>query len=419
MFTKMVNKLPIKKKDAESVYLVSSFFSGLIFSLVFAANQLYRVQTVGLNPLQLVLVGTALEVTAFIFEIPTGVVADIFSRRLSVIIGTFLFGIGFLVEASVPIFGIIILAQVIWGTAWTFISGAHSAWITDEVGVKNVGPVFLRSSQLHRIGNLAGIPFFILLGNVSYRLPIFIGGLLFLGLGIFRLILMPETNFKPTPKEQRDTWKTGVNTFKDGLALVRIKPILLSFAIAAVFVGLYSEGYDRLSEAHLIGQFAFPQILSGGDPIILWFAAIRVVGLVLSLGSIEVVKRRVNTADNVRIAKILIILYGFISLGLLAFAFSKYFYLSIFSILLIDASRSLTGPLIDTFVNKYIPTSVRATMLSMTAQLDAVGQLIGGPIVGYVGNLRSTRAALTLSSTLLLPAIPLYRRMMRQAENSN
>ncbi len=77
----------------------------MIFSLVLAANQLYRVQTVGLNPLQLVLVGTVLEVTAFIFEIPTGIVADLYSRRLSVIIGTFLFGIGFLAEASVPVFG--------------------------------------------------------------------------------------------------------------------------------------------------------------------------------------------------------------------------------------------------------------------------------------------------------------------------
>ena len=88
----------MKKLDAKFVYLTSSFMAGFILSIVFAANQLYRVQTVGLDPLQLVLVGTTLEVTAFLFEIPTGVVADVYSRRLSVVIGTFLFGLGFLVE---------------------------------------------------------------------------------------------------------------------------------------------------------------------------------------------------------------------------------------------------------------------------------------------------------------------------------
>ena len=38
------------------------------------------VQVVGLDPLQTVLIGTALEDSAFTFEIPAGVVADTFSQ---------------------------------------------------------------------------------------------------------------------------------------------------------------------------------------------------------------------------------------------------------------------------------------------------------------------------------------------------
>jgi len=30
---------------------------------------------------------------------------------------------------------------------YTFTSGAHQAWITDEEGVKNIGPVFIRAGQ--------------------------------------------------------------------------------------------------------------------------------------------------------------------------------------------------------------------------------------------------------------------------------
>jgi len=404
----------LKKLDAKTVYWIQSFVVGVIFSTVFAANQLYRVQTVGLDALQLVLVGTALEVTAFIFEVPTGIVADVYSRRLSVIIGTFLFGLSFMIEAAFPLFGIIILAQVVMGVAWTFISGAESAWITDEVGAEKVGPIFLRSSQFHQIGNLIGIPFFVVLGNISYQMAIFVGGVLFFALGIFRLLTMPEQGFSRTPKEERENWKAIVTTLKSGINLARAKPILLTFAVIAIFVGLYSEGYDRLSEAHFLEQFEFPALPWGGDPIVSWFAIMRVGTMILAIGATEFVKRNLDTADNRKIAKFLQGVYGFISLGLLIFAWSRNFYLAILATWLIDTMRSLTGPLIDTWVNKYIESKVRATMLSMTSQLDALGQIAGGPIVGVVGNLRSIRAALTLSALLILPVVPLYGRTTKQ-----
>lgn len=406
----------MKPANPRTVYWIGSFFVGLIFSIVFAANQLYRVQTVGLNPFQLVLVGTALEVTAFLFEVPTGIIADMVSRRLSVIIGTFLFGIGFLVEASFPIFWVIILAQVIWGTAWTFISGAHTAWITDEVGVENVGPVLLRSSQLNMIGHLTGVPFFILLGNINYRVPIFFGGGLFLLLGIYRFLAMPETGFVPAPKEERNTFQEMIHTFRNGINLARMKPILLTFALISIFVGLYSEGYDRLSEAHFIQKFVFPEVPWGGDPIVSWFAGMRILGTFLSLGATEFLKRRLDTTDNARISRILGGIYGLISLGLFVFAWSGDFYLAIAATLLVDTLRSLTDPLIDTWVNQYIESRVRATMLSMTSQLDAFGQMFGGPLVGVIGNLRSIRAALTTSALLILPAVPLYEKTVGQSK---
>jgi DHA3 family tetracycline resistance protein-like MFS transporter len=33
----------------------------------------------------------------------------------------------------------VLLSQVIWGIGWTFISGAHDAWIADEIGPDNAG----------------------------------------------------------------------------------------------------------------------------------------------------------------------------------------------------------------------------------------------------------------------------------------
>lgn len=89
-----------------------------------------------------------LEAATFLGGIPTGIVADTYSRRLSVIIGVFLTGLGFILEGSVPNFYAILVAQVLWGIGHTFISGALEAWLTDEIGEHNAGPAFLRGSQV-------------------------------------------------------------------------------------------------------------------------------------------------------------------------------------------------------------------------------------------------------------------------------
>ena len=400
----------MRKPDSKLVYLTSTAISSFILSLVFAANQLYRVQTVGLDPLQLVLVGTALEVTAFIFEIPTGVVADVYSRRLSVIIGSFLFGLGFLVEGLFPIFGVVLLAQVIWGLGWTFISGAHDAWITDEVGAENVGQIFLRSSQVSQIASVVGIPFFVWLANLNYQVPIIVGGILMIVLGLFQMVAMDEQGFSPTPKAERETWKAMWSTTRKGFRLTRSQPTLWAYIGIAIFIGLYSEGYDRLSEKHFIDNFVFPALPWGGDPIVSWFALMRVGSLPLTLIATEIIRRRESALKNHKVVRLLQGIYGGMVLGLLVFARTQNFYVAVLATLLIETLRGTTNPVTTTWLNQFIDSKVRATVLSMISQVDAVGQMSGGPVVGLIGNLRSIRAALTGSALLLAPVVPLFGR---------
>src|SRR5512145_1269464 len=103
------------KLDATKVYLFIEFTASAFFSMMFVTMSLYEATIAGLTPVQLVLVGTTLEISAFVFEIPTGVVADAYSRRLSIIIGYVLMGVGFLVEGLFPIFSMILLTQLLWG----------------------------------------------------------------------------------------------------------------------------------------------------------------------------------------------------------------------------------------------------------------------------------------------------------------
>src|SRR5512137_2709922 len=166
------------KFNAYSVYLFSEFTLALLFSMMFVVDGVYQVSLVGLNALQLVLVGTTLEISAFVFEVPTGVVADVFSRRLSIIVGMFVMGLAFIVEGSFPSFAPILLAQVLWGLGYTFTSGATEAWIADEVGEERSGQAFLRASQISTLGSLIGIGAGTLLGTLGIQIPIVLGGAL-------------------------------------------------------------------------------------------------------------------------------------------------------------------------------------------------------------------------------------------------
>ena len=68
---------------AVPVFLGRSSSDRLAFMLTFTLTNIYYVTEVGMSPLELVLCGTAMELAIFLFEVPTGVVADIVSRRLS------------------------------------------------------------------------------------------------------------------------------------------------------------------------------------------------------------------------------------------------------------------------------------------------------------------------------------------------
>lgn len=115
------------KLNAALVYRLIYFIFGLSTLIILTIHVVYRVEVAELDALQLVLLGTALEVTIFLCEIPTGIVADVYSRRLSAIIGIGLIGAGRAVEGLLPVFLVILVAQIISGVGQTFISGALDA----------------------------------------------------------------------------------------------------------------------------------------------------------------------------------------------------------------------------------------------------------------------------------------------------
>lgn len=397
--------------DAATIYLINATGQEFLYRMIFAATMIYMITVAGLNPLQLVLVGTVLEGTIFIFEVPTGIVADSYSRRLSVIVGVLIVGLSFVVLGLFASFALILVSQCLWGLGYTFTSGATSAWIVDEIGEERAAGVFLRETQLGSLAGIAGALGGIGLGSVLINLPILLGGGLFVALGLFLMLAMPETGFKPTPSEERSSWQQMGHLLGEGIRTVRGRPLLVVlFAITVIF-GAFSEGFDRLSDAHIIHDIGFP----AWPPLqpIQWLGGADILGGFITAGLAGVIRKRLDTTRHRLLATSLLAINALIAGGVMAFGLSRTFAAGILAVMLAGLMRSLRGPLTLIWLNQHIESRVRATVLSMAGQIDGFGQMLGGPVVGWIGTVRSIRAALVVSGLALTPALPLYAWTIR------
>ncbi|HVG97988.1 MAG TPA: MFS transporter [Chloroflexota bacterium] len=407
---------------------VSALFVGMIDPII----AVYYVQVVGLGPLQLVLLGTVVEVSQLLFEVPTGVVADLYSRRLSVIIGVLLVGACFVVQGLVPVVAAIALAEVLRGIGATFNSGALEAWIADEIGEDRAAGAYLRYAQTRQLGALAGTVAGVALAGVALGLPVLIGGVGMLVLGVFLVFAMPERNFVSSRQDDREGAGGGPEgapprrrrrlgglrdaaaTFLRGLDEVRSRPLLGTLMALWLVFALSTEGLDRLWEAHLLTGFQFPT--AGGFSPVFWFGAINVAFMLLSVGANEVARRRVDLTDDAAVARSLFLISVLRIAGVVLFGLTVGFGLAVFGYITTEVMRRVTQPLFVGWVNRHVEPRTRATLLSMGGTVDAIGQLTGGPMIGLVGQLLSLRAAMVAVGLTLVPALPLLNRARRQAE---
>jgi len=398
------------KMDAYPIDLTRTALYHFAHTLVWTAMLLYQIQCVGLTPLQLVLVGTTLEATVFLCEIPTGIIADVYSRRLSMIIGVFLIGIAYLVAGVFPTFAMLLLSNVLWGLGYTCTSGAYEAWLVDELGQACAGEAFVRAGQVARAVAIVAIPVSAVLGSLHLALPILVGAGGVLLTGVFLLLWMPEHGFAPTPTEERITWQTFGETFLDGLRVLRGQPTLRRMLAVGVCYGLFSEAWDRLWQTHLLHTIGLPQVLSV-QPIV-WFSLIAIGDMGMGIVVGEVVRRRLNMQSGTAMGRGLFWMTATMVVGLVVYGVTTHFLVAMLAFFAFTSARGLTGPVYSTWANMHIDSRVRATVLSMQSQTDAIGQIVGGPPLGALGERRLSLAFLA-SAAMLSPALWLLRRAER------
>jgi DHA3 family tetracycline resistance protein-like MFS transporter len=138
----------------------------------------------------------------------------------------------------------------------------------------------------------------------------------------------------------------------------------------------------------------------------------------LSIGTTEFVQRRVDADGPTQIVRVLLVINLILFVGLVTFANAPYLSIVLMAYWTIGVMRSLYVPLWVAWINQNVESGVRATMNSAAGQIDAFGQIAGGPGVGMVGNATSTRIAITVSSMMLVPVLALYTRTIRRQSRS-
>jgi DHA3 family tetracycline resistance protein-like MFS transporter len=370
----------------------------------------YLVNELHLSPLQLVLMGTAMEAAVFVFEVPTGVVADTYSRRLSLVIGYLGMGLAWLAVGLVSAPWLIVVLWALWGFAYTFTSGAEEAWIADEVGADKVGPIFLRAARWGQAGAVVGLLLQVAVGTQSLRAGVILGGVFTILCGLGCILFMPETGFRRRPRAERASALVELRTTAlAGARFAWAAPVIVLLAGVEVFMGASSEAFDRLKEAHFLRDVGLPAVGSL-DPVV-WFGIFWLVGMLLNIAAIGSLIKSVERGSRQTVAYFLFAFTAIELVAMLFFALTGSTWLAIGALLGVFFCRNMQGPLYDTWLNEQITeSSVRATVISLTGQANAVGQAGGGPVLGAIGNVWGIRATLAVGAAAIAPALALYAR---------
>ena len=120
----------------QRVYMALTLLSTLAASFIWGINTLFLLDA-GLNKVEAFAANAFFTAGMVIFEVPTGVVADIWGRRTSYLLGAATLLLSTLLyllmwRAHAPLLGWAI-SSILLGLGFTFFSGATEAWLVDAL----------------------------------------------------------------------------------------------------------------------------------------------------------------------------------------------------------------------------------------------------------------------------------------------
>jgi MFS family permease len=367
------------------------------------AALIYFVVDADLEPLQLVLLGTALEVSVLLAEIPTGVVADTLSRKRSIVISHVVMGVAFVLVGTTTEFVPLLLTQVMWGVGWTFTSGADVAWITDELddGARIDGVLAARA----RWNLLGGVVGYAVSGALAWAFDlstaIMVFGVGMVVTGLWVALRFTEHNFTPVTENRL---RESLEIFRKGVSLSRRDSQILLVLGATLTLNSGAEAVDRLFNRRLV-DLGFPE---SANPVV-WFTLLGVIGLLAGAVALRYIETRVNGDGAAR----RFYMYGvaLAIVGTFVLAWAPNVWVGVAGTFVVRGLGWAIIPAVAAiWVNRRTTSNVRATVQSFLGQAESIGEITGGIALGVVAQASSLSVALTGSAGLFLFTLAIVAR---------
>ncbi len=349
-----------------------------------------------LSPLRLVLLGTIMELVVLASESPTGVVADVFSRKWSIVLSWVIMGISQILSPISESLVVLLVWQALFGFGYTFQSGADTAWVTDEIGEEDDSLVMGRAIAM-ALGVVIGVGTAMALTQWSLRGTMTISGVMGLIFACFLAMAMTEHNFTPVDRSKQSASEAMVDTWRRGLALVWRRRVLRILTIATFVIAMVDETVDRLDFPRM-RELGFPD-LDGSDSALL-FGTIWIAMTLLALPVMVIVGRRIESSSD-RLSAVL--MTSFLAVGALGVAFMSgtIFGLAVLGWVLRDVIREVIDPVGEAWVNRHAESDIRATVISFRSQSMAFGEISGGLLLGLLAEFVGLQLAFAAGALLL------------------
>jgi MFS family permease len=394
-------------------YLALTAVTTLAQSLIWGVNTLFLLAR-GLTIFEVFAVNAVFTAGHMLFAVPTGVIGDTIGRRFCYLASTAIVLISTLayvwvgyVRGGAVAFG---LASLGLGLGFTFFIGAVDAWMVDALKALGyqgrIDDVFARSAMVFGaslvIGTLAGG----FLGQLDLSLPYLVRAALLVPAFIVGLVAMPEIGFTPRPLTAKtvtgELVKMGKAGVSYGLKNPVVRPLMLVTMVESVLF-LY---------AFYASQKFYLDLLHRPD--LIWVAgAITALFGLAGIGGAALVRplaARVPRRSSILIASLVT---GIVALA--AAALLRDFWVSLAAFTVWAGISGLARPVKSAWLNGCIPSSERATILSLDSLYGDAGGVVGQVGLGYVSQAASIGVAWIVGSVAQLPAVALLAEARRRS----
>lgn len=363
-------------KETFRVYLVLRFLSSLGMTVASATYMIF-LQSRGLNLFEANLMNVACWLTMFVCQVPTGLVADVFGRKLSFLVSCVLMVVGGLVYGSSSTMTGFIFSEILSALGLTFASGAFEAWVVDRLKEQGyTGTQNNITSRANLVGNIGGICGGLAGGVIAgygLELPWFAMSVIFFFSGIYALVFMKETR-KVDIHRGAKKWHHLTSTFCASLRYLRgSKELRFILVLYGVFV-------FAVQPLNMYWPPLCKELFASTDML----GAIK-AGISLSLMAGAYIALRFGGGKDIKRSLVQLVLL--IGLLVLCASFLTQTIIVLLPFFLHEIARGYHDPLAGAYTQEHLPDEERATIASMMSMVfgftGALGLFVSGLIAEY------------------------------------